>query len=334
MVNLGTLLATSLRKVEEASKIFLLAMKLDPGQVKHVVNYLSTVRNQVLWEEYEDIIEEIYSRCRPPHLVDCAMTAYDAVLLPFPMQWDTAVSTLNSKDMDKLDQLPLSSVHTRLNSEKQLKVGYITFDFRSHPVCYLIRGVFENYDRSHINVSAFSYGPLESSSQSCGSRIRDLSSLFVDMESLDTKKSLSLIYDAGLNILVDLMGHTAFARTDLSSVKPAAVVINYLGFPGSMGMRGYDYIVVDRMVAPVEIASKGWLTESSIYLPHTYQSNYYGLEYPFCGADLICKQEVRRSSDLPLNDFLLCNLGRLDKLEPVVFASWMRILQRVESSKV
>ena len=74
-----------------------------------------------------------------------------------------------------------------------------------------------------------------------------------------------------LDIAVDLMGYTSNSRTYIFSNRVAPIQVNYLGYPGTMGSKIYDYILGDEILIPKE--SREYYSEKIVYLPNSYQPN-------------------------------------------------------------
>ena len=72
-----------------------------------------------------------------------------------------------------------------------------------------------------------------------------------------------------VDILVDLKGYTADARTQIVALRPAPIQVNYLGYPGTMGASFMDYILVDDFVVPAD--QQPFFTEKLVHLPGCYQ---------------------------------------------------------------
>ena len=121
-------------------------------------------------------------------------------------------------------------------------------DFRQHPVAYLMVDIFEHHDRSGFEVSAISIGPDDASPMR--QRLRTSFDRFVEARSLTDAQIAKLLEEAGVDILVDLMGFTKGARGGVIARRPAPIQVNYLGYPGTTGMTQIDYIIADHVVIP------------------------------------------------------------------------------------
>jgi predicted O-linked N-acetylglucosamine transferase (SPINDLY family) len=129
--------------------------------------------------------------------------------------------------------------------------------------------------------------------------------------------------DLNINIAVDLKGFTQDARTGIFSYRAAPIQVNYLGYPGTIGIDYIDYIVADKTVIPLE--SQSSYTEKVIYLPNSYQVN----DRKRLISD---RQFTKQELGLPEDGFVFCCFNNNFKILPTTFASWMRILRAVEGS--
>jgi hypothetical protein len=202
-----------------------------------------------------------------------------------------------------------------------------------------------------VSSVTISYGPND------GSDVRliveDRSPLFLDIEKITNDQEASeQIKMLDLDILIDITGHTYNGRIGISAFKPAPVVINYLGFPGSSGCVGVDYSMVDRKVVSPEVAHN-LFNEGLIYLPYSYQVNSMPLEVAPVILGHIVNQnghEISNGNDssredtnkknesitdhiISLNNRIkLCNFNTNKKMEPISFSVWMNIMRIKPSS--
>src|SRR6202007_1600718 len=88
-----------------------------------------------------------------------------------------------------------------------------------------------------------------------------------DVRTKSSQEISELARKDGIDIAIDLMGHTENARPEIFVSRAAPIQINYLGYPGSMGSH-MDYIIADRTLIPD--GHEDHYAEKIIYLPHTY----------------------------------------------------------------
>lgn len=202
----------------------------------------------------------------------------------------------------------------------RLRVGYLSWDFHQHATSYLIAELFELHDRNRFEIFAFSYGPDDGSA--IRARIRSAADGFIDIQKNSHALSARAIYDNRIDVLVDLKGYTQGARPQIMALRPAPVQVNWLGYPGSMGMEQIDAIIADPFVIP-EGAEAGF-SERVMRLPDCYQIND---RHRQVGA-----RPARDACGLPVDGFVFCCFNQSYKILPDVFAAWMRVLKAVPGS--
>ena len=202
-------------------------------------------------------------------------------------------------------------------SVKRITIGYLSSDIHDHATAHLMRGVFRLHDHENFRIHTYSYGPDDGSGYRAG--ICAASDIFRDIRTASHRAAAEQIAEDGVDILVDLKGWTQGVRYEICAMRPAPLQMTYLGFPGSCGADFIDYALVDAVVVPPESAA--CYSEKLIYLPHCYQSND--------DRQVISSDACRRSDfGLPQDGVVLCSFNNSQKLDPVMFTTWMRILRR------
>ena len=203
---------------------------------------------------------------------------------------------------------------------ERITIGYLSADFQEHATTHLISELFELHDRSRFRVLGYSYGADDGSA--ARQRIRESFDVFVDLEDASHADAAARIRADGVDILVDLKGYTTGARPEIMALRPAPILVSYLGYPGRMGMPTMDYILVDRFVAPAD--QQEHFTETLVHLPDCYQVN--DRRRP------IAQARSRAEYGLPESGFVFCCFNPPHKITPAVFDIWMRLLERVPGS--
>ncbi len=199
--------------------------------------------------------------------------------------------------------------HTRI------KIAYVSADFREHPVGHLIAGVIENHDREKFEIICVSIGIDDESK--LRKRIINGSDHFILGRQLSSLDIANLLLKMEVDILVDLNGYTSDLRTDIFMHRPAPVQVNYLGYPGTMALDCFDYIIADRTIIPAE--HQEFYSEKVAYLDYCYLPIPSGVE---ASAPL-----ARSEYGLPENGIVFCAFSHAFKIHPKIFAVWMRLLQ-------
>ncbi|KAG2781302.1 hypothetical protein PC129_g259 [Phytophthora cactorum] len=236
-----------------------------------------------------------------------------------------------------LELLPLSwsddPTWERPMTPQRLKIGYLSFDFRDHPMGHLTLGLIEQHAAlaRGVDTICYSYGPNSVASAPWRRQFEEKCDVFRDLLGMSDLQAAQTIGLDGIDVLVDLMAHTKGARLGIPSLRPSRIVVNYLGYPGTMGSSFTDFVMVDKMVLPPEVAAAS-MTEQVVYLPHTYQANRYEPWIPSCGVDTECQRANRSQHGLPTDVLVFCNFNTINKMESESFAVWMSILRQVPKS--
>jgi predicted O-linked N-acetylglucosamine transferase (SPINDLY family) len=200
----------------------------------------------------------------------------------------------------------------------RLRIGYLSGDFHTHATAYLAAGLFEAHDRSRFEVVAYSTGPDDRSPMR--ERLVRGFDRFVDAAGWPARRLAQTIRGDGIDILVDLKGHTEGAAPAVLALRPAPIQAHYLGYPGTLGGDLVDYLVGDDIVTPAEHASE--YSETLVRLPGSYQVN--DRVRPIADA-VPSRQEL----GFARSAVVLCCFNRGYKLNPEVFDAWMSILAKV-----
>jgi protein O-GlcNAc transferase len=203
----------------------------------------------------------------------------------------------------------------------KLRVGYFSADFHDHAVMVLMARMLELHDRDKFEIHAFSYGAARDDAMR--RRIITAVDQFHDISEVDDAGVAAHARQHGIDIAIDLNGHTSDARLGIFAHRAAPIQINYLGYPGSTGAEFIDYIIADNVVAPP--ASRAFFSEKVITLPHSYQPN----DDQRAVAD---KAFARAELGLPADGFVFCCFNNSFKISPAEFDIWMRVLRAIDGS--
>ncbi len=204
----------------------------------------------------------------------------------------------------------------------KIRIAYVSQDFRTHAVSWLMAGVFEAHDRSRFETTAIAFGH-EDHSDGLRNRLKKAFDRFVDVDAKTDKEVAALLRELEIDIVVDLMGFTGNCRTAIFAHHPAPVRVNFLGYPGTTGSGFNDYILADRIVIPeFDFAAFG---EKVVWLPNSFQPNDRNRRI----AD---KPYSRAAEGLPQEGFVFCSFNNSAKILPEMFDSWMRIVAAVDGS--
>jgi protein O-GlcNAc transferase len=205
--------------------------------------------------------------------------------------------------------------------KEKITLGYLSSDFRDHPVAHLMRSLLGLHDRGAFKVACYSCGIDDGSDYRRG--ISKDADKFVDLHGLNHAEAAKCIWDDQVDILVELNGYTEGSRLDICALRPAPVQVSYLGFPGTTGADFMDYIIVDKIVAPAEHAP--YYGECLVYLPHCYMATDNGQPV----SEILQKRE---DVGLPRDGVVFCSFNQGFKIDETTFDVWMTILKDVPRS--
>jgi len=199
-------------------------------------------------------------------------------------------------------------------------IGYFSAEFHNHPVMHLILDVFKNHNKSEFKIYGFSIGPTK---DEWSEKVKKYFDKFIDISDMSDSDIVSLSKELKLDIAINLTGYTLNARNNIFFKQLATKQVNYLGYPGTMGSKCYDYIIADKIVIPEE--NKKYFSEKVIYLPNCYQANQEKI-------NISDKNLNKNDLGLPENKFIFACFNNSYKITPSIFKRWMNILKKCESS--
>jgi predicted O-linked N-acetylglucosamine transferase (SPINDLY family) len=206
-------------------------------------------------------------------------------------------------------------------SHDRIRVAYVSADFREHPISYLMAGMFEQHDRSRFEIFAISISPDQPSAMR--ERLKKIFDQFIDADKKSDLEIAALLREMEIDILVDLMGYTHSARSEIFALRPAPIQAGFLGYPGTSGSDFIDYFIGDPIALPFD--QQPYYTEKIVHLPDCFM--------PTDSKQSIARDAPARSdSGLPEGAFVFCSFHDNYKITALMFDIWMRLLRAVEGS--
>ena len=209
----------------------------------------------------------------------------------------------------------------KIGTGKRLRIGYVSSDLREHAVGFALCEVLELHDKSKIEIFAYYCGDPRSG-DATHDRIRAAVDQWCDIGRLSDQQAAQKIADDAIDILIDVNGYTKHARTKIFAYRPAPVVVNWCGYPGTMGSPYHHYLIADQHIIP---------PENEIF----YSERVLRIA---CNQPIDRKREIsafrptRAQAGLPDNAFVYASLNGMQKLTANCFARWMTILRDVPDS--
>ena len=220
----------------------------------------------------------------------------------------------------KITEAVTSQFSSWLCEDKQvLRVGLVSGDLRNHPVGYFLEGLLKKFSRSKLALFAYPTKLLE---DELSLRIKPHFSAWRPLVGISDEAAAKLIHSDGINILIDLSGHTAKNGLPIFAWKPAPIQVTWLGYFASTGVAEIDYIVGDSYVTPVEEANH--FTEKIWRLPESYLC----FTQPNEDVDVVPLPALTNGS-VTFGCF-----NKIERMSDKVVAVWGRILKAIPDSRL
>jgi len=204
---------------------------------------------------------------------------------------------------------------------RRLRIGYLSADFKVHPVAQLIAGVLAAHDSSRFEVHAIAL--TAAPGDAMRARIAASTEHFIDISGLSDAEAAAQIRGLGLDLAIDLTGHTRQSRTGIFARRIAPVQAAFLGYAGTLGAPFIDYLVADAQVIPAE--ARHHFREQLLIMP--------GSHVPIDDTLPIAPRPMtRREFGLPEHGFVFATFNAAYKITPAEWDVWMGLLAALPAS--
>jgi len=293
-----------------------------------LIKILSNKMHIYDWNNLRKITEEIKKKVKEKKIIIDALfinylTDNPDLIKLHSEEW-VKKTVINIKP--KLKNINISKPPTDLKllkkTENKIKIGYFSADFKHHVVLHIMANIFKHHDNSKFELYAFSHG--EKKEDEWRKIIKSYFKKFYTINDMTDDQVINLTRNEEIDIAVNLTGLTRNHRTGIFLKRVAPIQINYLGYPGTMGIKSMDYIIADKIIIPDH--EKKYYSEKVKYLPECYISE---------AKDLLLKSTknfTRLDFNLPDNKFIFCAIHNPLKINPRIFGIWVKILKRVKNS--
>jgi len=271
-------------------------------------------------------LDAFLARCKrvleeaPPSAVCAPAIAFRLLYTPLP-------ATLQKTAADRIAGAIERGMTTRpqrraqRGARERLRIAYLSAGFGLHATAHLTRDVYRLHDHGRFEVFGYSLLPDDGSENHAA--IARSCEHFATWHGVRSEHIAQRIADDCIDLLVDMNGYMRDGRPQVLAVHPAPVQVSYVGYPGTLGGRLADYLIVDRVVAPP--GTDGLYSEKLVRLPGCYlPASHRSLDRATAPS--------RASERLPEAGAVLCAFHRHEKIGPAIFASWARILRAVPGS--
>ena len=222
------------------------------------------------------------------------------------------------KEIKKIDKKKIEPF-SYLKNPNKLKVGFVSSDFRNHPIGYFLIDWIKHTNKQHIEYYAFSNNSVNDD------LTIELKNHFIDWYNIEKKideEVVSEIRKKGIHILIDLSGHTSGNRLPIFINKSAPIQIAWAGFLATTGIDEIDYILGDPYVTPIKNQSE--FIEKIFMLPDIW----------CCFSIPNYKIEIKNPPFLKNNFITFGSFNNISKINEETIRVWSKILKSLQKSKI
>ena len=305
--------------LDKAVKSYQNALKIKPDLFHALVHLTHQKQHMCDWYEIDQYLQKICS---------IVQTNAEALISPFAF-----ISNPLSSAQDQLScatQWTQNHFKDRVftkgkwKRKNKVRIGYLSSDFKLHPLYFLIRDVIKYHNRNIFEIYAYDASPHENTNER--KTLVKLFDYYRDISSLNDEKAVSLINDDEIDIFIDLTGYTNNSRAFIAPQLKNTSTINWLGYPGTMGLTQekplYDYILADHFIIPEN--DENYYAETILRLPFAYQPNIENRAH--------LNQKNREDYGIPENAFVYCAFNQSFKITELIFKAWLTLLEKYPKS--
>jgi predicted O-linked N-acetylglucosamine transferase (SPINDLY family) len=314
--NLGSILS-ELGRSDEAITSLSRSIKIDPMLAEAHSNLGGELQNRGDFENAEKSYRKALL-CRPDFaeaqtnllcLLNC--TSYTAQ--------NYLMEALKFGQMVSKNATNKFSSWSNTEQPKRLRVGMVSGKFRNHPVGFFLEAVLANINQESLELIAYSTFHKE---DSLTARIRPYFSAWKSIAEKSDDAVASMIHKDGINLLIDLSGHSEHNRLGVFAWKPAPVQLSWLDSFATTGVTEMDYLVADE--TGVSDSQRADFSEAIWYLPDTRM----------CFSPPHTELPISSLPALKNDGVTFGCFQRLDKMNAEMLATWGQIFSAIPNAKL
>jgi protein O-GlcNAc transferase len=203
---------------------------------------------------------------------------------------------------------------------RRLKVGYVSPNFRQHSIAYFIEPLLREHDRQAVDVHCYAE---VAAPDAVTARLQAYSDHWLVTVRLSDDYLAERIRTDGIDILIDLAGHTGENRLRVFARKPAPVQVTWLGYPNTTGLEAIDYRLVDAVTDPVGEAD-AWASETLVRLEGGF----------LCYGGLKDAPEPTVPPCLKTGTVTFGSFNNPAKVSAATFDAWATLLSRLPQARL
>lgn len=317
--NLGNMLKNR-RQFNEAVGCYRKALELDPADIKSLNNLGNVLRDLCQLDAALD------SYCRA--LETQPDLAFPHSNMLFCLNYYPEITPLQQKQHhEEFERLHASRFRPHwphhantLDASRRLRIGYVSPDFRSHAVATFFEPILTNHDRQQFEIYLYSNVQRP---DAITQRLFSQADHAADITQLSEDEAASLILRDGIDILMDLAGHTGDNRLMVFARKPAPIQITYLGYPSTTGLAAMDYRITDHIADPTG-NSEQFYTEKLLRMPDS----------AWCYQPPLLETEITALPALENGHITFGSFNNFTKVGPKVVELWAELLKAIPEARL
>jgi predicted O-linked N-acetylglucosamine transferase (SPINDLY family) len=219
-----------------------------------------------------------------------------------------------------VSRFPHKAARLKSATGQRLRVGYLSSDLRDHAVGFALREVLELHDKDSVEIFAYYCGEPRTNDPT-QDRIKTAVACWRDITDVSDSDAARQIRDDDIDVLVDVNGYTKHARPKIFAYRPSPVIVNFCGYPGSMGSPFHQYIIADEHIIP---------PTNEIY--YSEKVLRIACNQPLDRKRQIAARPDRAEAGLPEGAFVYACFNGMQKITANCFQRWMTILAATPGS--
>lgn len=304
--------------LEQAENVLRESLEINPDQREITQQWINKRQAQCKWP-----VIQSFNYCEREQLLKGFAPLSAALYTDDPLLQLANAAQYNRFEIGRPTRSFLDShgalLHNRPDNQP-LRIGYLSSDLREHAVGYLTAEIYELHNRE--NVELFLYYIGIPTATPFHHRIRSAADHWVDFNGVSDEEAARRIVADKIDIIVDLNAYTHSARLKLLAMRPAPIIVNWLGYPGTTGSPYHHYIIADDFIIPEH--HEIYYSEKVVRLP-CYQPNDRK-------RILSSVKPTRQEAGLPEDKMVYSCLNGAQKITPHIWKLWMEILREVPES--
>jgi predicted O-linked N-acetylglucosamine transferase (SPINDLY family) len=314
--NIGRVLEVA-GKLQEAEAILWQAMELAPQKPEAAQHWISLRQQQCKWPVItpsSNITARQIVDALSPMTLGCSA---DDPIFHMAKAYRYRKTLVGRPDTSGITRKP---VRQKTDTGQRLRVGYVSSDLREHAVGFALCETLELHDKARVEIFAYYCGAARNNDKT-QDRIRAAVDTWRDIEPLTDEQAAAQIVADEIDILIDVNGYTKEARAALFAYRPAPVIVNFCGYPGTTASPYHQYMISDGVIVP---------PENEIY--YTEKVLRIACDQPVDRKRVIAERPTRAEAGLPEDAFVYACFNGTQKITEPCFARWMTILKATAGS--